>query len=178
MSPLIETSRLLIRKFAPSDAADLYEYLSDPATYTFEPGRPISLDEARALTVQRSTGENFLAVVLKQSSKMIGHLYIEQIEPEKCRAWELGYIFNPKYQRRGFASEAAAALVEHVFASCHAHRIMARCDPRNPASWKLLEKIGFVREGHFKQAGCIHSDENGDPIWNDVFEYSRLEARI
>lgn len=175
---MFETTRLLVRKFTLSDTLDLHEYLSDPVTYLFEPGQPVSLEEAQELVVQRSAGENFLAVVLKQTGKLIGHLYIEQVSPMECRTWELGYIFNPRYQRQGYASEAAAALVVYIFANTHAHRIMARCDPRNPASWKLLEKIGFVREGHFRQAGCIRKKETGEPIWNDVFEYSRLEPGL
>ncbi|MBA4385455.1 MAG: hypothetical protein C0410_12025, partial [Anaerolinea sp.] len=140
---MIETERLFIRNFLPSDAADLFEYLSMPETYRFEPGEPISMDEARDLVSERAEGSNFLAVILKQTGKLIGHLYFEQKEPPECRTWELGYIFNPKYQRMGFGSEAAAALVQYAFANLNPHRIMARCNQDNPASWKLLEKIGL-----------------------------------
>ena len=70
---MIETDRLFIRKFKVSDYNDLYEYLSNPVTYLFEPGRPITLGEAKVLTRQRSEGNDFSAVVLKQNDKMIGH---------------------------------------------------------------------------------------------------------
>jgi [ribosomal protein S5]-alanine N-acetyltransferase len=173
---LIETERLLIRKFMPSDAADLFEYLSLPETYRFEPGEPISMDEARELVAERADGSNFLAVVLKESGRLIGHLYFEQREPLECRTWELGYIFNPRYQRMGYGSEAAAALVDYAFANLNPHRIMARCNQDNPASWKLLEKIGFIREGDFKQFTFFHTDEKGQPIWVDAFEYAKLES--
>jgi RimJ/RimL family protein N-acetyltransferase len=53
---------------------------------------------------------------------------------------------------------------------------MARCNPENQASWKLLEQIGFMREGYFRKAGCIHNDDKGNPIWNDVYEYSKIEG--
>jgi len=172
---LIETSRLLIRPFAASDADDLYEYLSDPVTYVFEPGQPISREEAGKLASQRAAGTIFWAVVLKQENKLIGHLYFEPLEPREWLTWELGYIFNPKYQRQGYASEAAGALVGHAFAQFHAHRIMARCNPENTASWKLLEKIGFRREGHFRQCAFFRRDAAGEPVWTDAYEYSRLE---
>ena len=172
---MIETERLLIRKFEVSDYNDLYEYLSEPITYIFEPGSPITLDEAKALTEQRSKGNDFFAVVLKQNNKMIGHVYLGQMEPKERLTWELGYIFNPAYQRQGYASEASAALAEYAIKNFKAHRIMARCNPDNTASWKLLEKIGFKREGHFKKFGFIHKDSDGNPIWTDAYAYSRIE---
>lgn len=172
---MIETERLLIRRFKPSDAADLFEYLSLPETYRFEPGDPITMDEAADLAAERSETENFLAVVVKASGKMIGHLYFEQRQPPEFRTWEIGYIFNPSFQCMGYASEASAALVNYAFANLHPHRIMARCDQKNPASWKLLEKIGFTREGAFKQFAFFRMNEVGNPIWIDAYEYSKLE---
>ena len=175
---MIETDRLLIRKFKVSDYNDLYEYLSDPVTYVFEPGSPVTLGEAKVLARQRSKGNDFSAVVLKQNNKMIGHLYLEHLEPKERLTWELGYIFNPAYQRKGYASKASAALTDYAFKNFVVHRIMARCNPDNIASWKLLERIGFKREGYFKKWGFIHRDDNGNPIWTDAYEYSRIEESI
>lgn len=175
---MIETKRLVIRPFDVSDYNGLYEYLSDPVTYVFEPGKPISLDEARELALQRSMGNDFWAIALKDNNKLIGHLYLKQLEPTERMTWELGYIFNPKFQRRGYGSEASAALTDYAFTNYHAHRIMARCSPENVASWKLLEKIGFTREGFFKKYGFIHTDDSGKPLWTDVYEYSKLEPGV
>jgi ribosomal-protein-alanine N-acetyltransferase len=172
--PLIETERLLIRQFELSDFSDLHEYLAEPSTYAFEPGKPVTMDEAKELTIQRSKGNDFLAVVLKENRKMIGHLYFKQLDPEERRTWELGYIFNPKYHRKGYASEASSAITNYAFAKYSAHRIMARCNPANTASWKLLERIGYVREGYFKKYGFVHKNDDGDPIWTDVYEYSKI----
>ena len=171
---MIKTSRLIVRKFEITDAPDLYEYLSDPATYIFEPGQPISLDEAKELARERSQGDNFWAVLLKEEKKLIGHLYLGNVEPRDQLTWELGYIFNRKYQGKGYASEAAAALVEHAFSHLPVHRIMARCNPQNIASWRLLERIGFTREGYFREHSFMHRDESGKPMWTDAYEYSRL----
>lgn len=173
---MLETQRLLVRRFAAADDKDLYEYLSVPSTYVFEPGRPVSPAEATELAHQRAAGSDFLAVVLKSMGKMIGHLYLKQVEPPQRLTWELGYIFNPRYHGMGYASEAAAAATEYVFRQHGAHRIMARCNPDNTASWRLLERIGYVREGHFREYGFVHRDGNGDPIWTDAYEYSRVRA--
>ena len=51
---MIETNRLFIRPFVSADFNDMYEYLSDPSIYVYEPGEPISLDEAKELVSQRS----------------------------------------------------------------------------------------------------------------------------
>ena len=174
---MIETDRLLIRSFKASDYLDLYEYLSNPDVYRFEPGDPVTLAEAQELALERSTGDEFYAVVLKASGKMIGHLYLGQIEPKEHLSWELGYIFNPSFHRQGYASEATRALVKYAFEHYQAHRILARCDPENPASWKLLERIGFRREGHFRQCGFFRRDQDGKPIWHDAYEYAILREQ-
>jgi [ribosomal protein S5]-alanine N-acetyltransferase len=171
---MIETKRLIVRPFSPEDAMDLYEYLSEPVIYTFEPGKPVSIEEAESMARKRSEGNDFLAVELKDKKKMIGHLYFKPAEPLRLLTWELGYIFNPKFQRSGFGSEAAAALTASGFEKFNIHRIMARCNPQNTASWKLLERVGFKREGSFRKFGFVHTDENGAPIWTDAYEYSLL----
>jgi len=171
---MIDTKRLFIRQFTLNDFNDLFDYLSEPEIYKFEPGKPVSVEEAKELCIERSKGKDFLAVELKQNKKMIGHLYFKQIDPLEFMTWELGYIFNPKYQKKGFGSEAAKGLVEYGFTNFDIHRIMARCNPDNIASWKLLEKVGFIREAHFRQYSFFHKDSQGSPIWTDTYEYSML----
>ena len=175
---MIETNRLVVRKFKDTDFKDLYEYLSNPEIYAFEPGQPVSLREAEKLAIDRAKGSDFLAVVLKDNKKMIGHLYFKQIDPEAMLTWELGYIFNPSYHGKGYATEAARALVEYAFQNYKIHRIMARCDPGNPASWKILEKVGFRREGQFRQFGTFRNDESGNPVWHDAYEYGCLKEDL
>ena len=175
---MIETQRLIVRPFRDDDYHDLCEYLSDPVVYAFEPGEPIGLVEAKELAERRARGLDFWAVVLKQHGKLIGHLYLKHVEPKEMMNWELGYIFSPKYQKRGFASEAARALVLFAFKEYRAHRVMARCDPEDPASWKLRERIGFRREGHFRKHGFFRMDEQGSPVWHDAFEYAILESDL
>src|SRR4030042_4109815 len=99
---MIETKRLVIRRFSPDDCMDLYEYLSEPVVYAFEPGKPVSIEEAKAMALERSQGSDFLAVELKDKKKMVGHLYFKQAEPSWLLTWELGYIFTSKYHTTGY----------------------------------------------------------------------------
>lgn len=171
---MIETPRLLIRKFSPEDAASLWDYLSNPAIYRFEPGEPISLDTARALAIERSEGLDFLAVATKINNQLVGHLYFKQIEPAEFDTWELGYIFNPRFQNQGYATESARALVEYAFAQLGAHRVVAHCNPENIASWRVMEKIGMTREGLLHQNIFFKRDPSGKPIWIDTYAYALL----
>ena len=170
----IQTDRLVLRPFRPDDARDLFEYLSLPETYEFEPGEPVDAVQARVMAEERSRGSAFWAVELRVERRMIGHLFFSQVEPAELRTFELGYIFNPRFQRHGYATEAARALVGHAFAAMDAHRVVAQCHPANVASWRVLEKVGFVREGHLRQNIFFRRDAQGRPVWQDTFEYGLL----
>lgn len=87
------------------------------------------------------------------------------------------FIFNPKYQNKGYCTEASAALIEYAFNSLSAHKVVAYSNPKNIASWKVLEKLGMEREGHFKERGFFRCDPKGKPIWHDCFAYGVLTTK-
>ncbi|MBN2739039.1 MAG: GNAT family N-acetyltransferase [Spirochaetales bacterium] len=169
-----ETKKLIIRNHIESDWKDLYEYLSLPVTYEFEPGEPVSLEESKLIMAERCKGDDFLAVVHKNNGHMIGHLYFHHSDPEHFMTWELGYIFNPKFQNKGYCTEASSAIVRYAFKEFKAHKVVAHCNPKNTPSWRVLEKIGMEREGFFKQKAFFKKDKNGNPIWHDCYSYGLL----
>ncbi len=169
----LTTERLTIRRFRPEDADDLFEYLSDPQIYRFEPGEPIDRGQAAQRAVDMAESPDFWAVELPGTGKVIGQLYLKQIEPDEHLTCELGYILSPAYQRQGFGSEAAGALAQHALNTGGMHRVVAHCNPENTASWKLLEKIGFQREGLLRQNVFFRRDA-GQPLWTDTYVYARL----
>jgi ribosomal-protein-alanine N-acetyltransferase len=175
---MIETERLIIREHLPSDWTDLYEYLSLPETYIFEPGEPISIDQAKQLSIEKSKERSFLPVILKSIQKMIGHLYFNQIDPKEFLTWEIGYIFNPKFHNHGFATEAVKAIIQYGFEQLHAHKIVAHCNPKNIPSYRVLEKAGMLREGYFKEKAFFRKDINNNPIWHDCVSYGILHKEI
>jgi RimJ/RimL family protein N-acetyltransferase len=172
---MIGTQRLIIRKHRESDWKDLHEYLSLAETYEFEPGSPITVKDARKLIQERMGDEVFLAVELKETSKMIGHLYLNQEGPEDFGTWELGYIFNPLYHDHGYCTEACKAVIEYSFTLKKVHRIVGNCNPKNLASWHVLEKCGMRREGFFRKKAFFRKDAAGNPLWHDCYSYSLLE---
>ncbi len=172
----IATERLALRAFRAEDADDLFEYLSDERTYHYEPGAPIDRNQAVRQAADMATSPDFWAIELKESGKVIGQLYFKHIEPVEMMTFELGYILNPSYQRQGYASEAASALVTQSLTTGGMHRVVANCNPENTASWKLLEKIGFRREGLLRKNIFFRKDAAGEPLWTDTFVYAILAA--
>jgi RimJ/RimL family protein N-acetyltransferase len=171
---LLKTERLIIRNFTENDFLDLHEYLSDPHTYIYEPGNPITIEQSKKMCEERSRGNIFIAVELANEKKLIGHIYFNKMEPKEFNIFEIGYIFNKKYHGKGYATEAAKAIIEYGFAELKAHKIIAHCNPKNIASWKLLERAGMKREGELKQNVYFRKDEKGEPIWQDTYEYGIL----
>jgi ribosomal-protein-alanine N-acetyltransferase len=172
---VLTTERLIIRPFQESDYKDLHGYLSLKETYRFEPGEPISLEKAKEIAAERARGTEFWAVTLKDESKtLIGHVSFIQIEPKDFLTWEIGFIFNPSFQNKGYATEASRALIANAFKKLKAHRVVGYCSPENIPSWKVLEKCGMTREALRRKNAFFRKDENGEPIWFDSYEYAIL----
>lgn len=131
MKKQIETSRLIIRKFNIDDWRDLYEYLSDEEVVFFEPYDIYTEEACREEESYRANNDSFWAVCLKDSGKVIGNLYLEK---QDFNTWELGYVFNKKFQKQGFATESAEKIIGYAFEELNARRIIAMCNPKNEAS--------------------------------------------
>ena len=166
----IKTDRLLLRRFRTSDYDDLFEFLSQRADDEFEGYTGITYENGRAHLQQRLGSEAFYAVVLPDSGKVIGNIYCGARD---FAAKEVGYIINKDYQRQGYATEALSAIIRSVFRD-GVHRVYAECDPRNTASWKLLESVGFRREAHLRQNIYFRKDADGTPILKDTYVYAIL----
>jgi RimJ/RimL family protein N-acetyltransferase len=86
------------------------------------------------------------------------------------QTYEIGWALHRTYHGKGYASEAASALLRYGFEELRLHRIIATCQPENIASWRVMEKIGLRREGFFQK--CIYRD---DGTWWDEYFYALLE---
>lgn len=169
----IVTDRLIIRRFELNDWADIYEYLSDEEVVKFEPYGIFSEDQVKEETKKRVNHESFYAVCLKENKKLIGNLYLGE---EDFDTFELGYVFNRKYQGQGFATESAKGIVDYAFKELGARRIIAMCNPKNDASWRLLERLKFRREGFLLKNIYFKTDDKKEPIWLDTYEYALLKT--
>lgn len=176
MKPLhkIETERLILRRYQAGDLQDLYEYLSNPNVVAFEPYRPMTLEAVRENLAWRISTDEMIAVELKTTGKMIGNVYLGKRD---CDSLEIGFVFNDRYWNQGYAYESCKKLIESAFAN-GIHRIYAECDCGNQNSWRLLERLGFSKEGHLKQNVYFWKDSRGRPIWKDTFLYALLSSDL
>lgn len=171
---ILETDRLIIRKFSPVDWKDLYEYLSQETVVKYEPYDVYNKEESRQEAVNRSKNDAFLAVCLKENNKLIGNVYFQQQEPKEFLTWEIGYVFNPAYYGQGYATEASKRVLKYGFEELNAHRVIAMCNPENTSSWRLMERLGMIREGHFRKPAFFKRTNEGKPMWHDAYQYSIL----
>lgn len=165
----IETQQLIIRRFAPTDWQAVYAYTSDASVMAYIPDGSFSETQASEF-VDKHTGAHAEAfpVILKTEHQLVGHMIFHPwFAP---RTYEIGWVFHPAYHGQGYATEAARALLHYGFEELQSHRIIATCQPENSASYRVMEKIGMRREGHFRK--CIYYQDN---LWWDEYFYAILE---
>lgn len=167
----LNTSRLLIRHFVPSDWKDLYEYLSDSDVVKYEPYYVMTEKQCKEEAEKRALNDTFLAVCLKNSNKVIGNIYFEK---QAFNTWEIGYVFNKQFQGMGYATESAYAVMDYAFRHLNTRRIVAGCDVKNYKSWRLLERLHMRRECHQFKNIYFKTDEHNNPIWIDSYRYAIL----
>lgn len=173
----IETARLALRPFTRDDLDDLYAYHSRPevARYLFWHARDRAQARKALLRKMRQSELNgdgdalVLAVVWREVGRVVGEVNLQWLSREH-RQGEIGFVFNPDYHGRGLATEAAEAMLGLGFGGLGLHRIIGRCDARNKASARLMERLGMRLEAHF-----VHNEVfKGE--WGEEFVYALLEG--
>src|SRR3569833_910749 len=152
----LRTSRLLLREFCAGDRAAVLAFAGDAEVTRYTDWEPICLHDTIAVlteVVQDSRSlprSRFgLAVVDREDERLIGSIEL-RITSESHARGEMGYVLGSAWWGRGYASEAAAALLRFGFDELGLHRISATCEPDTAASARVLTKIGFHREGHLR----------------------------
>jgi len=148
----LETPRLLLRPLEPGDAEALYAIFSDAKVARYGSSPPWSgLDEAhvfiqRAVDALRDGSSLRLGLVRREDGRLIGQCTLFAISAQNRRA-EIGYSMASEAWGRGFMDEALRALIDYGFGELAFIRIEADIDPRNIASARTLERLGFEHEG-------------------------------
>lgn len=151
----LHTARLLLRPFEPADADAVHQLAGsrDVAAGTFLP-HPMDRQAAQEWVTGRladqSAGTSVtFAVTLTESGQLIGSIGLELlIAHEQGR---LSYWLGRTYWNKGYGSEAVTALVEYGFDNLHLHRIYAPHFHTNPASGRVLQKVGMTHEGRLRE---------------------------
>lgn len=150
--PVLETPRLLLRPFTLADASDVQRLAGAPEVagttlnmpHPYEDGVAEAWIGGHAARFTSGGGVNY-AVTLRADGALMGSVSL--IVTRRHRRAELGYWLGVPFWGRGYMTEAAGALVGHGFSLLDLHKIEATHMTRNPASGRVMDKIGMVREG-------------------------------
>ena len=163
----IETDRLRLRNYRMTDFEDIILYFADEEVSKYEDFHPMSEEQVRSIITEWKDMNNRLVVELKSKQKVIGSVgYWIDDEGHYC----IDYDFNPRYSKKGYATEASNALVHCLFESVGISAIYGDCDVRNVSSWRLLERLGFQRIRQLDNQS-YKNDEIGNPILISTFLY-------
>ena len=173
----LTTERLIIRRFQDSDLESFFAYRNDPEVEKYQGwGLPYTRESATAFvdamkSIQLAAhGKRCqVAIELKATHEMIGDIFFAVLQ-EELRLARIGYSLARVHWKHGYATEAVGRMLEFLFGDLCLHRVAADCDSENIASVRLLERLGFRREGHF-----IESFPLGDNRWGDEYYYGLLE---
>ncbi|SBV36682.1 putative N-acetyltransferase [uncultured Stenotrophomonas sp.] len=161
--PELRSTRLRLREVRNDDAPALYAIHSDPRVMRYwshpawtEPAQA----ERKVADIQRQRREQDIlvwAIADTGDDHLIGTSAVFAIDLTQGRA-EIGYSLHRSWHGRGLASEALRLILRHLFDELELRRIEADADPRNEASWRLLERLGFVREGLLRERWHVNGE--------------------
>ncbi len=156
-SPLkLSTERLRLRPLATADAAALFAIFSDPRVMRYWSSAPwTSIEKAHEMIAKDASamavGENLrLGLETTHDSRLIGHCSLFSFNAQ-CRRAEIGYGMAFAAWGCGYMYEALTALLNYGFSELGLNRVEADIDPRNDASAKTLERLGFHHEGFLRE---------------------------
>lgn len=172
----IETERLILRDFVREDWRRVLAYQTNPLYLRYYEW---SESDRTPETVQEFVGwfldhqkqnpriKFQLAVTLKSNNLLIGNCGIRMDKAGALQA-DIGYELDPEYWNRGYATEAAHAIVDFGFSNLKLHRVWSWCVADNAGSAHVLEKLGMRLEGHLRK------NEYYKDRWWDTLIYAIL----
>ncbi|MFC9792900.1 GNAT family N-acetyltransferase [Streptomyces sp. NPDC127584] len=175
-TPELHTDRLRLRPFTDADAAPLYALQSNAHVLRYWDSPPWT-EQANAQrflatcrTIEREGSGARVAVERVSDGSFIGWCGLTGWNPD-FRSASLGYVFEAAAWGHGYATETARAVLGWAFDALDLNRVQSETDTRNVASARVLEKLGFLREGTLRE-DCV---VNGDVSDSWVFGLLRRE---
>src|SRR5688500_15239896 len=154
--PTIPATRIVLRRIRPGDVPDLFAVFSDPEVMRYWDGVPMTaVGDASAYLAH--IDESFIArslfqwaIAERETDRLLGTCTLLHISEPHRRA-EIGFALGQAHWGKGLATEAVSALITFAFETLDLHRLEADADPRNDRSLRLLEQLGFRREGYLRE---------------------------
>lgn len=178
-APAGPAPRVRLRPFVPADLDRLARWREEPEARAHQPLRRLTREELQ-LELEAGSGGP-----ISDRARSRFQWVIERLEDRAALGWvtltvrsrehgiaEVGYALSAAYHRRGYGTEALALLVQRAFAEPEIHRIEAVCSVENVPSWRLLERLGFRREGRLRGYYVI----DGRRV--DHYLYARLKRDL
>jgi RimJ/RimL family protein N-acetyltransferase len=169
------TERLILREFTPDDWPSVLAYQSDPLYLRYNPWSERTPEAVREFVGMFLANQEEqprirfqLAVTLRSGGELIGNCGIRKDFAAAHEA-DIGYELSPGHWGRGYATEAARAILRFGFAELRVHRVWSWCVAENTASAHVLEKIGMQPEGHLREKEFFKDR------WWDTLLYAILE---
>lgn len=169
---MLSGPRIRLREFRTDDLDACMDVVGDPEVTqslsfdTRDKTAQVSILAADVARAQQSERPDYYLAIANADDLLIGFV---RIGLGGRRSGELGYAVRRKDWGSGYASEAAAVMIDFGFRSLDLHRIQAACGPDNHASQRLLARLGFMPEGRIRD----HVFTNG--AWRDSLLYSVLD---
>ncbi len=173
----IETPRLVLRSFVPRDLDDLASILADESVNRYLYSEPSTREETVKTLDKRLNAADYpeestilrIAVALPATNRLIGHFMLHWSD-DVHRQGEIGGSLHPDVHGQGYASEVYGALLELAFTQYDLHRVCGRCDGRNSASVRSLQKAGLREEAHFVENEFVKGE------WTDEIVLAILQS--
>lgn len=165
----LRTDRLLLRPLRDADADDLFTIFSDikvmrywstPPWICAEPGRAMI---ARDLA-QTTKDHLRLGIEIAHSGSLVGTCTLFSIN-STCRRAEIGYGLGSAAWGNGYMHEALLALLDYGFRELNLNRVEADVDPRNEASARTLERLGFTKEGYLRERWIVGEEVSDTALY-------------
>lgn len=168
--PKLQGARVLLRAQRASDVSALFGVYSDPVVMRYWSFPPFTqVKQARELFDKNDsdgrTGELLpWAIARRSDNVLIGTCTLFGIDTTHRRAL-VGYALARAHWGKGHAQEALRLALAHAFGALALNRVEADVDPRNTASWRLLERLGFTREGLLRERWRVGNDVQDSVIY-------------
>ncbi len=151
----METERLVIRPWLPTDLDDLYEYSADAQVGSMAGWKPhASIEETQNALNEYISQENHWAIVLKEETKVIGAI---KLNPDNNRgkyyAKAISFVLSPLYFGKGIMTEAVKRVIRYAFDEAEIDLLSAFHYSENHRSKRVIEKCGFEYEITLSQSG-------------------------
>ncbi len=159
MNKIIETQRLYLRKLELSDAGELSKVLSDTVSMKYYP-HPFSLQEVENwikwnISNYKTYGFGLWAVIRKEDNAFLGDCGITMQNIDGEQLPEVGFHIINEFTRKGYASEAARAVMEFAVKIFNLHEIYSYCEVHNTPSQGVMIKSGMIKKKEYAKDGIV-----------------------